>query len=801
MKGLADFHYNSEQQRETKPVFQKLVLVVIDALRSDFLFDETNSHFHFIHSQLNEGTAWGFTAYSNPPTVTLPRLKGITTGSTPNFLDAILNVAEDDVSTTLADQDSLLAQFHLQNKKINFFGDDTWLKLFPRDWFNEVEGTNSFFVSDFEVVDTNVSRHLTKQLKHNHDWDVLIMHYLGLDHIGHKDGASSKFMPEKHIEMDNIVRQVYENIDDDTLLVVMGDHGMNEVGNHGGSSAGETSAGLVFLSNKLKKGELPLKQRHLNLPIKRQTDENFQFLTSVQQIDLVPTLATLFNIPIPKNNVGIVIPEFLQFLRKDMINIKLMENYHQLLQLSKGQDLPNIPFDHMDSKNIMNKMKEIQDELTKNATNYNYSYLGRGYLLLIFTTVTVFIVFILNQKSLYCATTIITIVISLLVGLSSFGSSFVEEEHQIWWWIITGSIMFSCIETLISNPSKSTVFNHFLIAVCARIIRGWNNSGQKHVYEFILTNILKNHYNTLWYLICTTIYYIGLKNTIRTDFLSFLGPFFMTTLCFVYKLDWAIVNNESVPEWFYVITKEASDILLKVGHSPKDAFKEALLPLATLFYQTFVALVSIRIIFLVFFSRRKTFFDDISNYISLLLIFQSTATNIPQFLVFEFLKKSITKVLQNYHQENKNNYLPLISLILQSFTFFQFGGTNSIATIDISNAYHGISENYNIYLVGIFMTISNFAPSIYWIISMWPILYAEIPESSSKWNIYFKNKLPLLVFNCIVGCCLLAACYILRYHLFIWSVFSPKLCYFLGWNVFMNFVVGWLVEGTLVALY
>ena len=99
LKGEAQFIEEPALQKEAKPVFNKLVLVVIDALRSDFLFEKSNSKFSFLHSLLNEGSAWGFTAYSNPPTVTLPRLKGITTGSTPNFLDAILNVAEDDSSS------------------------------------------------------------------------------------------------------------------------------------------------------------------------------------------------------------------------------------------------------------------------------------------------------------------------------------------------------------------------------------------------------------------------------------------------------------------------------------------------------------------------------------------------------------------------------------------------------------------------------------------------------------------------------------------------------------------------------
>jgi ethanolaminephosphotransferase len=76
----------------------------------------------------------------------MPRVKALTTGSVPSFLDVILNFDEADQSSTLALQDSWLAQLKAQNKKITMFGDDTWLKLFP-NIFERADGTSSFFVS------------------------------------------------------------------------------------------------------------------------------------------------------------------------------------------------------------------------------------------------------------------------------------------------------------------------------------------------------------------------------------------------------------------------------------------------------------------------------------------------------------------------------------------------------------------------------------------------------------------------------------------------------------------------------
>lgn len=86
----------------------------------------------------------------------MPRVKALTTGSVPSFLDLILNFAESDTSSSLATQDTWLAQLRRrgqgkEDEKVVFYGDDTWLKLFPGDFFGRSEGTSSFFVS--------VSRH------------------------------------------------------------------------------------------------------------------------------------------------------------------------------------------------------------------------------------------------------------------------------------------------------------------------------------------------------------------------------------------------------------------------------------------------------------------------------------------------------------------------------------------------------------------------------------------------------------------------------------------------------------------
>ena len=45
---------------------------------------------------------------------------------------------------------------------------------------------------------------------------------------------------------DCVFRSVVEVMDNDTLLVILGDHGMTRTGDHGGDSEAEINAALIF---------------------------------------------------------------------------------------------------------------------------------------------------------------------------------------------------------------------------------------------------------------------------------------------------------------------------------------------------------------------------------------------------------------------------------------------------------------------------------------------------------------------------------------------------------------------------
>lgn len=100
-----------------EPTHTRLVLLIIDALRFDFISpaphpEPISSFYHGVLTVPAELTAkhpdrsWIFNAHSDPPTTTLQRIKGLTTGGLPTFIDVGSNfggasVVEDSIITQM----------------------------------------------------------------------------------------------------------------------------------------------------------------------------------------------------------------------------------------------------------------------------------------------------------------------------------------------------------------------------------------------------------------------------------------------------------------------------------------------------------------------------------------------------------------------------------------------------------------------------------------------------------------------------------------------------------------------------
>ena len=82
----------------------------------------------------------------------LSLIQALVTGSTSSFADVVLNFG-----SSALEEDNFISRLKADGRSVIFFGDDTWLKLFP-EHFERSDGTTSFFVSDYTEVCRNSRR-------------------------------------------------------------------------------------------------------------------------------------------------------------------------------------------------------------------------------------------------------------------------------------------------------------------------------------------------------------------------------------------------------------------------------------------------------------------------------------------------------------------------------------------------------------------------------------------------------------------------------------------------------------------
>ncbi|KAK1691172.1 GPI ethanolamine phosphate transferase [Colletotrichum godetiae] len=800
--------------------FDRLIFMVVDALRSDFVYLD-GSGFTYTQELIRDGAALPFTAYARSPTVTMPRIKAITTGSIPSFLDVILNLDEADSSSTLAAQDTWLAQMKAKETgKMLMYGDDTWLKLFPGT-FDRADGTASFFVADFTEVDNNVTRHIDNELK-NDDWSTLILHYLGLDHIGHKSGPRSSHMVPKQHEMDGIVKRIYNAMESrehmsSTLMVLCGDHGMNDAGNHGASSPGETSPALVFISPKLK-------TLHRNLQAPVPFREDFSYYTKIEQSDLAPTLGALLGFPVPQNNLGAFISDFLPFWpnKNDQIQL-LVRNARQILNIvtatfgsemfdlgstsdqktcsnprDDAQELAcewhrvNDALKTMDDeaeldpawREAMSKwLSRAQDLMSSMASNYDMGRLHVGEAVVVLVTGSLIIGARLSLLPL--------LAISVTYGIMMFASSYVEEEHHFWYWATSAWLGVMGIMKMQSTRSPfGTLVSLFIALTATRLIRGWNQTGQKHAGEpdiaktFIVTSPL-----VLWTLVSVTYLFLfaqilrklrGLPRAAVTTTSAIL-----ILSAFTFKLAF---TNEDAPE---LVTRPLAILnTLTQGISLVTRARVVFAGIgATALYSSYLALSSPK-------TEARHTSPLFHHLITLLLATQSRVTNIPLLLLF---------TLQLPLLASLDLSLPLLSttsLLLQYASFFAFGGTNAISSVDLSSAYNGVA-GFNVVAVGALTFVSNWVGPIYWASATNLLLlqYRGRRTGTDKGrHVFLRHVGHMTLFTACSVAFIMVACEALRTHLFVWTVFSPKYLYCMAWTIGQHLLVNVVFAGLLYRL-
>ncbi|QPH02878.1 hypothetical protein C2857_007096 [Epichloe festucae Fl1] len=724
-------HPVGDPGRDIAPPFNKVIFMVVDALRSDFVFAQ-ESGFRFTQSLIRSGAAIPFTALAAMPTLTVSRIKALTQGSSQSFLDAWLNVANSPEAMRLDSEDTWLSRLkasHGGENKIVFYGIEMWVQLYP-DVFDRQEAFSSFHIPHLTNIDKNVTRHVADELARD-DWAALVLHYLGLDCIAHMGGSRSSHMRPKQLEMDSVVQSIYRALETEahlekTLLVLLGDHGMTAQGNHGGRLPEELAAATLFISPRLQ-GTTSM---HRDSPLKPAQD--YLYYSIMSQIDIVPSLSGLLRIPIPERSAGIFAPELLNaFGDGNSATEFLIENAKQLrgalaLSSKHGLESDEIPFSDRKYQDdceahdselgramclwdvVVQAEKHWQiaqtDEAREilNSSIYEFAKVAQGLLSVSVDNVSLSRLLI----GIACLVTAVACIHASSTQLdlanwplfaatashtaTMFVPWLVEEEHHYWYW---GSLVWLAYLVSARAPRLDNTLIPFVQLVGLQFLSQCvNQNGTKYSNAKQLDNYVFDNPVVLWIPVLASHMsaFFSITRGLRAGLGRHAASSIALILCvaaFVFKLASTYHFN---PELLGFESQGSQDMLATVRQ------KYLLKVFWTGLFGCFVFHVLQHRL-----EDRPSRSDTISKVVELVNLYlrsQTRPRNFPLFLIFDFQLQILSTTI----------------LMLGQSAFYSMGRNNSISTLDLLNGFNGLGESS---VVGVMLQtlLSNWIGPVWWL--------------------------------------------------------------------------------------
>ncbi|XP_022198199.2 GPI ethanolamine phosphate transferase 2 isoform X2 [Nilaparvata lugens] len=752
----------------------KTVIVVIDALRYDFVSEPAGTlNIPYLDSLVKQGYGCLHKMEANSPTVTMPRLKAVMTGSVSNFIDVVMNFGSPELQ-----EDNVIYQLS-ERYNVTFFGDDTWLKLFPKK-FTRSEGTTSFYVSDYTEVDNNVTRNVVNELERS-DWDVMILHYLGLDHIGHLEGAGSPLIRTKLNELDKVIHSIHNHLlnweslnNKSSLMLVFGDHGMRDAGGHGGASYPEI---LVPL---------------LTFGLQCTTVKSH----AIAQVDVAPTLSLLLGTPIPINNVGRLITDLYTSFPLEQLLYALYYNSQQVLTqfIDNGGSLTHESFllykEAVRQHTMWLKYNQTRDaanvvRLYEKALKTMSSYLIKS-MVEFHIIEMVLAVFILSQVTLIAVLNVIQIKVPSRKNVRNILLIIIVMCFACW--LIDSPLTPCCSSTL---SSLSFVLLSIFVAVinCLILLSSTINENYKKV-ESVIGKCLG---------LGSFLLVIAMGSTSLIEEEQFVWYHMWTLLCAVAIM--SVDNVAALTKWMavLVIHRLARDMhtlgssWLNHRHNKTYLSSISLIGLmgvwlscirtnnmnSWLFSTVDSILPGLSVILVyVYHSSTNKVHLALENYNFGLLLRPHNIWLLPAILltsnVMVSALKGTVQLTIGYH------WLGMV------FYFYQ-GNTNSLASIDVAAGYVG-QEVYNPIVTGLMIIIHTFAfPVLSFLCLLSNIFKADW---RNELVVLYRVEALLLLLQLLNYTSLMI---FQRYHLFIWSVFSPKLLY-LSAHSLLTLILLWITE-------
>jgi len=315
---LSDNSHNNLLTNDNTPWFTskgKIIYILADNLRYDYLLPVGSpySNDNFKKNKYNKlidlittkpENALLFKTFADSPTLTVTRIPCMVTGNIPSKINSFLAFG-----SLPTEEDNVLRQLKLNGKKTYLSGDSLWKDYFSQD-LSVAPAIPSFDIKDMDVDGTTID-YVKDKIKSN-DFDMLIGHMLVADHMAHAYGISDYRVAEAIVRIDDFIQEIVDLMDDETTLIIAGDHGSDNTGDHGHDSIEETTTAVIAYH---KKGFQKNLQKNLDSLMKSTPHAVLEGLSldkipEINQVDMVPTLAMLTGTPVPFSNLGQMVSDF-----------------------------------------------------------------------------------------------------------------------------------------------------------------------------------------------------------------------------------------------------------------------------------------------------------------------------------------------------------------------------------------------------------------------------------------------------------------------------------------------------------
>ncbi|CAF3340563.1 unnamed protein product [Rotaria sp. Silwood1] len=544
--------------------------------------------------------------------------------------------------------------------------------------------------------------------------------------------------------MDDVIRNIsllFNQSNSSSLLIVIGDHGMTQQGDHGGDELNEIETAMFIYTNK---------PNYFSLSQKNEK--------TVSQIDLVPTLSWFLHILIPFSSLGMMITDIIPLeqryfsmkLNFEQIEIYLKHISFTLPLSDKLQELRSnlhtifISFNRERNltmiENLFNEFKfELQTHFRLQWSTFNIFRIIIGLILMLISCLIFILIYLksfimlINHRNM-----IFNISLLLMYFIISFSNSFIINEAMCLYFLLQTIILINKMKILKKFLLSLLLFITRAFLICREeqlpycIDSIWLVKKFSDTSDYFLSFISAIVWLIILILTCNYSYFLP-----YISYISIVGYWFNIphTLSIYYVIGYWFNIPHTLSIYYVSIMIQICFVLLNPSRFDK------------LIYSILIFVVGYRFSFVIFF-----------QYFIYYIIFN-----------------------------DNNQSVSLLLSILADYFFYATGHQPVLSQIRWTAAFPTLNSSINIYLSliinslivrGIFIIIETFSGQILNV-----IFIRKMYQKKYQTELFKK----ILIIDCFKLMITSLSVFILRRHLMLWKIFCPRFLFQL-----IGFIIKWL---------